>query len=362
MTAGGPDSDGTTPDGPVPRGRTADAVGADGMNGEGMNSRGVNSEGVTSKGLTSEGLTSEGMTSEGMTSKGMTSKGMTSKGTTSKGVTPSALAAGPATPAGRRGRGLHRPPRHPHAWTAAFIASQLLLAALWWRFGWRVGAPALLLSHGALVWATLWPRSRWLSPVLSRLPTTRRVVWLTIDDGPSADTLEILDLLDVHAARATFFVVGERATARPDAVREIVRRGHTLGNHSATHPSAWFWALPPARMRAEIARTQAVLAGITGVAPRWFRAVVGMANPFVAAELKRHGLARVAWSARGFDAVAADPAQVVARIERGLRPGTIVLAHEGAAHGRNVEMLALLLQRLDALGYATVLPESLETI
>lgn len=333
MTRDGRHFDGTTPDGATPRGRAADRTSADGV-GE------------------------DGMTSKGMTSKGMTSKGMNP----TDGTTPAGTAAGPTPPAGGRGRALHRPPRYPHAGTAAFIASQLLLAALWWRYGWRVGAAGLLLSHGALVWATLWPRSRWLSPVLARLPTTRRAVWLTIDDGPSADTLEILDLLDAHAARATFFVVGERVAARPALALEIARRGHALGNHSATHPSAWFWALPPARMRAEIARTQAVLAGITGVAPRWFRAVVGMANPFVAAELKRHGLARVAWSARGFDAVAADPAQVVARIERGLKPGAIVLAHEGAAHGRNVEMLALLLDRLDALGYATVLPESLEVV
>ena len=55
----------------------------------------------------------------------------------------------------------------------------------------------------------------------------------------------------------------------------------------------------------------------------------------------------------------ADPAAVVARIERGLNPGAIVLLHEGAGHGRNVEILTLLLQRLDALGYRAVLPEQL---
>ncbi|MGH8078882.1 MAG: polysaccharide deacetylase family protein, partial [Lysobacter sp.] len=168
--------------------------------------------------------------------------------------------------------------------------------------------------------------------------------------------------LDAHSAKATFFVVGDRARAMPQVIREIVRRGHTLGNHSATHPSAWFWAMPPARMRHEIESTQVVLADITGQAPRWFRAVVGMANPFVAAVLKRHALARVAWCARGFDAVFAEPARVVARIERDLKPGAIVLLHEGASHGRNVETLALLLQRLDVLGYRTLLPESLEAV
>jgi len=86
-----------------------------------------------------------------------------------------------------------------------------------------------------------------------------------------------------------------------------------------------------------------------------------MANPFVAAVLRDHALARVAWSARGFDAVFAQPAQVVARIERSLAPGAIVLLHEGAGHGRNVETLAALLLRLDELGYRTVLPEELES-
>lgn len=255
---------------------------------------------------------------------------------------------------------LHCPPRRPHVWLWCLLASQVLVAAIWWRLGWHWGLPALLASHLPFAWATLKADSRGFSPVLSRLPIDEPAVWLTIDDGPSGDTLAVLDRLDAHAAKATFFVVGERAAARPQLVREIVRRGHTLGNHSHSHPSAWFWALPPARMRAEIAQTQALLTDITGSPPRWFRAVVGMANPFVSAPLQQHGLARVAWSARGYDAVTADPAQVVARIERGLQPGAIVLLHEGARHGRNVEALALLLQRLDARGYRTVLPESLE--
>jgi peptidoglycan/xylan/chitin deacetylase (PgdA/CDA1 family) len=255
---------------------------------------------------------------------------------------------------------LHRPPRHAHAWPWAVLLSQALVAVAWWRLGWQVGLPLLLASHALWLWGVLWPRSRLYGPALSRLPTRERLAWLTIDDGPSADTAAILDLLDAHAAKATFFVVGERARARPDAVREIVRRGHTLGNHSATHPSAWFWALGPRRMATEIERAQATLREISGTAPRWFRAVVGMANPFVAAPLRRLGLARVAWSARGFDAVAADPRVVVARIERTLAPGAIVLLHEGAAHGRNVEAIALLLQRLEALDYRCVLPETLE--
>jgi peptidoglycan/xylan/chitin deacetylase (PgdA/CDA1 family) len=251
----------------------------------------------------------------------------------------------------------HRPPRRPRAWWIALLVSQALVALVWWRLGWHWGLPALALSHLGFVWGTLRPGSALFSPVLRRLPTDEPLVWLTLDDGPSTDTPAVLDLLDAHAAKATFFVVGERAERHPGLLREIVRRGHGLGNHSHSHPQAWFWALGPARMRREVEQAQAAITRIAGTSPRWFRAVVGMANPFVAAPLHRLGLARVGWTARGFDGVRAEPAAVVARIERQLRPGAIILAHEGAAHGRNVETLALLLQRLDALGYRCVLPQ-----
>lgn len=240
------------------------------------------------------------------------------------------------------------------------VASQLLVALVWWRWGWQLGLPVMLMSHAPFLWGTLVPRSALFSPVLARLPTEEPLVWLTIDDGPSDDTLELLELLDAAGAKATFFLVGDRAAARPALVREILARGHDIGNHSATHPQAWFWALSPGRMREEVARTQQVLGAIAGKRPQWFRAVVGMANPFVAAALREHGLARVAWSARGFDAVVGDPVRSLSRIEKQLAPGAIVLLHEGARHGRNVELLALLLQRLRTLGYRAVLPRQLE--
>jgi peptidoglycan/xylan/chitin deacetylase (PgdA/CDA1 family) len=112
-------------------------------------------------------------------------------------------------------------------------------------------------------------------------------------------------------------------------------------------------------MADEIERTQATLQRITGAVPHWFRAVVGMANPFVSAPLKRLGLARVAWSARGFDGVGAAPARVVERIARALVPGAIVLLHEAGAATRTVETLGLLLERMRADGWRTVLPEEL---
>jgi peptidoglycan/xylan/chitin deacetylase (PgdA/CDA1 family) len=251
---------------------------------------------------------------------------------------------------------LRRPPRYPWAWAWLLAAAQIAGLVVGWRFGWYWGLPLILGTQALLFWATLWPQSRLLSPVVVRVPARERTVWLTIDDGPSHDTGAILDLLDRHQARACFFVVGDRAEAQPDRVREMLRRGHEIGNHSYSHPEKWFWALPPRAMRMQIERAQAVLHAMTGRPPRWFRAVVGMANPFVAAALKPLGLTRVAWCARGFDAREADPARVVARIARGLRPGAIVLLHEGAPHGRSVAIVEAVLAHLAAQGYRCVLP------
>ncbi|MBN6151677.1 polysaccharide deacetylase family protein [Xanthomonas sp. AmX2] len=252
---------------------------------------------------------------------------------------------------------LHRIPRHPHRWLGWALASQALVALAWWAWGWRIGLPALLASHAAFVLPVFLPRARLYAPVLDRLPGTAPQVWLTIDDGPSDDTAAMLALLERHGARATFFLVGERAAARPELVREIVRRGHGVGNHSHTHPQAWFWALGPRRMAREIGQAQQALAAVAGTAPRWYRSVVGMTNPFVAAPLRAHRLTRVAWSARGFDGVACDPEATVARIARDLRPGAIVLLHEGAAHGHNPAILAGVLDAMQARGLTATLPD-----
>ena len=88
---------------------------------------------------------------------------------------------------------LHRIPRRPHAWVWLLALSQLLVAAVWWRYGWRVGLPLMVASHAPFWWGTLWPYSRMFGPVLKRLQTAEKQVWLTIDDGPSDDTLAVLD-------------------------------------------------------------------------------------------------------------------------------------------------------------------------
>lgn len=89
---------------------------------------------------------------------------------------------------------------------------------------------------------------------------------------------------------------------------------------------------------------------------RWYRSVVGMTNPFVAPVLQRLGLVRVGWSARGYDGVGCTTQGVLDRLLPDLRAGAIVLLHEGAAHGHNLEIIERVLQALDERGLKAQLP------
>jgi len=227
--------------------------------------------------------------------------------------------------------------------------------------GWALGA--VLLDHAALTAAGLWPRSALLGPNVTRLPPSpegQRRVALTIDDGPDpAVTPAVLDLLDAHGARATFFCIAERAKAAPALLREIIRRGHSVQNHS-WHHRHHFSLMGPAALAREIDGAQQLLAGLTGVRPHCFRAPAGLRNPFLDPVLHRRGLHLVSWTRRGFDTREASPQRVLGRLQQGLADGDILLLHDGhaarAPDGRPVLLSVLppLLARCREAGLATV--------
>jgi peptidoglycan/xylan/chitin deacetylase (PgdA/CDA1 family)/membrane-associated phospholipid phosphatase len=217
----------------------------------------------------------------------------------------------------------------------------------------------LFLSGGAfLLYEIFVPAAGELLAVHTRFATAAREVWLTIDDGPDPDdTPRLLDLLDQHQARATFFLIGERAARYPALVVEIRRRGHEIGHHTHTHPCATFWCASPARLRRELDDALAVFAA-TGPAPRRFRAPVGIKNLVLGPALAARELTCIGWSVRSADSFALDPDAVAARVKKQLRPGAIILMHEGPPVRDAVRVAAIgrVLETLAANNYRTVIP------
>ena len=235
---------------------------------------------------------------------------------------------------------------------------------------WPWAAGALALNHALITATGLWPRSTWLGANIRRLPdasVARSEVSLTIDDGPNpAITPAVLDLLDEHQARATFFCIARQAQLHPALCREIVRRGHSVQNHSHAHAHS-FSVWGPKAMGRDIAQAQDHLSQITGERPRFFRAPAGLRNPFLDPVLHRQGLQLVSWTRRGFDTVKSDPAVVQARLTRGLAAGDILLLHDGnvahSAHGKPVilDVLPTLLRQFQQSGLRTVtLPQAFD--
>ena len=210
---------------------------------------------------------------------------------------------------------------------------------------------ALFAAHLFLLVGTLIPSTRFFGPVVTSFQPSDNELWLTFDDGPSPETTPAtLDLLDAHGARATFFLIGNLATAHPGLVRSILDRGHTIANHTQSHPAKSFWRLPPTRIHNEIATCQQTLSPT----PRLFRAPAGMKNPFVHPCLKKLGLHLIGWSARGFDGSITNPDRILARILPQLHPGAIVLLHEGRP--TTLECTRRLLEALDKQNLTCQIP------
>jgi peptidoglycan/xylan/chitin deacetylase (PgdA/CDA1 family) len=198
----------------------------------------------------------------------------------------------------------------------------------------------------------------WYGPVAKSFSTDEREVWLTIDDGPDpGSTPEILDVLAAYDAKASFFVIGEKVAWNPALARRITSAGHTLENHTYTHPSAFFWSLPCCLMRAEMQRCSHAIHVATGKAPRWFRSPAGMTNACVHPAAARAWLRVAGWSADGLDGLPGrSPSEVAGRILQNIRPGAIVMLHDGAARD-GAGVLRELLPALASEGYRCVMPE-----
>ena len=239
------------------------------------------------------------------------------------------------------------------------LAVAALIARPQW---WASILMVIVLNHILLALIGLWPKSRLLGRNILRLPDAavrRKEIALTFDDGPDPDvTPTVLDILDAHHAKASFFVIGDKAAAHPDLIRDIVRRGHSIENHSRRH-SSLFGFFAWTALKSEIGTVQDIVAGITGRPPVFFRSPMGMRNPLLDPVIAHLGLRYVTWTRRGFDTVARDPAVVLKRLVRNLSPGDILLLHDRKTGLRRAIVLDVLPALLDKIAAAQLKPVSL---
>jgi peptidoglycan/xylan/chitin deacetylase (PgdA/CDA1 family) len=235
----------------------------------------------------------------------------------------------------------------------------LLNAVTGFRYPWLVAAE--LAVHACLFYAIVAPSCGWLVRVATRFRAKGNEVWLTIDDGPDGEaSLRLAEEMSRRGVRATFFVKGKNLVRQPEVGRAMVAAGHSLANHTQTHPAHVFWWLVPRQLRAEVAACNNALrsAGVTAL--RWFRSPVGLKNLFLEPALVRCGMRFVGWSVKGNDGVTCDPETVARRVGERVSPGAILLLHEGRA--RSNEAILRVIDELRERGYSFVIPRDEELV
>ncbi len=190
-------------------------------------------------------------------------------------------------------------------------------------------------------------------------------VALTFDDGPNGrTTLDLLDLLARHNARATFFLVGQHVQQQPEIVRAVHAAGHLIGNHTWTHP--WLVYRSERTIRDELQRTNSALEDTLGEAVHYFRPPHGARRWAVLRIARELGLATVQWNAVGLDWLPIPAERIVANIAKGIATahrrhrGANILLHDGdglrlnADRSTTLRATELLLKRFADTGTRTV--------
>jgi peptidoglycan/xylan/chitin deacetylase (PgdA/CDA1 family) len=210
--------------------------------------------------------------------------------------------------------------------------------------GWLLGLALILIA--TITVGVFWMASGLFArPILGGAGSDTELA-LTFDDGPDPiHTPLVLDLLERHGHRATFFVIGARAAEHPSLLQEIVRRGHALGNHSYAHArTTATFAVP--RLVADLERAQTTLTAAQGRRPRWFRPPAGVLSPRVTAAARQAGLELVGWTATARDGIRTSVERACRRLERAARPGAILVLHDAAERGDRAPIAADVLDRL----------------
>lgn len=199
-----------------------------------------------------------------------------------------------------------------------------------------------VLFIGSLVYGSVFVCSGYYIKTTCKAETDKKVVSLTFDDGPHEKvTLQVLEILQQHQIRATFFCIGSNVLKNKTLVKKMNDEGHLLANHSFGH--AFFFDLKNSRgMKHELVKAEDAIFSVTGRRTAWFRPPYGVTNPALAKAAKSLGYDVIGWTARGMDTASADAEKITKRIISQLNPGAIILLHD--TREQSVEALGKIIE------------------
>lgn len=246
---------------------------------------------------------------------------------------------------------------------AFYLAALLLLWA--GRFGTLRRKTAALLSilcllagSGSLA-AAVYPTGNLYGPTVNVLPSHRKCMALTFDDGPYPPyTGRLLDVLKEKKIRATFFLVGEQARLHPDLVRRMVDEGHTVGLHAFRHRD--FLKLTEEEKEKDLQQGKEILQSITGKEPVYWRPPHGFRDSSVMKIASAKDLQVVNWSVIPRDWTGIDKQEIYNRVMDKAEDGAVVLLHDGdsplykASRQATVDAVGPLIDSLREKGYHLV--------
>ncbi len=213
---------------------------------------------------------------------------------------------------------------------------------------------------------TMSPTSQLYGRTFTGLRAGSRLLALTYDDGPNDPyTWRLMEVLDRHQVKATFFLVGRFVQQKPEIARALVAAGHAIGSHTWDHPNLIFRSRE--QVRGELEQTQRAILEATGVNVRLFRPPFGGRRPATLRAVRAFGLEPILWNVTCYDWKAKSADEIVGHAERQIRGGNVILLHDGrhramgTDRSRSIEASDRILTRYRGEGYQFVtIPQMME--
>jgi len=188
-----------------------------------------------------------------------------------------------------------------------------------------VAVSAAALSAG---YQSMAPTGQWYGRTFTSLARGAKQLAITYDDGPNdPHTLRLLEVLAKHNVRATFFLIGRYVQQRPEIVREVVKAGHVIGNHTFTHPLLTFKTA--AEVRKELSDCRSAIQDAVGEHSNLFRPPFGGRRPAVLRIARELGLEPIMWNVTGYDWSAPPAVVIEKKVSSQIRGGDVILLHDG---------------------------------